>query len=94
MKFSAMQENGVVQINGKSFLYPNAPILLRPQDVPANKICNVGTEHKQQDTQCVQILEVIEGDILEIALVNEGMSEMVFYMFLPFGLDSNYKCDL
>lgn len=74
-RFLAVQEKGVVQINGKSFLYPNTPILLKPNDVPTNKICNVGTEYKQQDTQCVQILEVEEGQALEIALVNEGKIE-------------------
>ncbi|KOB79192.1 Laccase-25 [Operophtera brumata] len=33
---------GIVQINSKSFLYPNAPILLKPEEVVADKVCNVG----------------------------------------------------
>ena len=34
--------------------------------------CKVGEEDKQVESQCVQVLDAVEGDVLEIALVNEG----------------------
>lgn len=67
-----MREKGIVQINGKNFLYPNAPILLRPDDVVPYKMCNVGDETEQAEKLCLQILNAVEGEPLEIALVNEG----------------------
>lgn len=70
--FSVLKEKGIVQINGKNFLYPNAPILLRPEDVVTSKVCNVGEESEQVETQCIQILTAVEGEPLELALVNEG----------------------
>ncbi|KAH9637876.1 hypothetical protein HF086_013362 [Spodoptera exigua] len=48
----ALRENGVVQINRKSFLYPNVPILLRPRDVRQDMYCQVGEEEKQVEAQC------------------------------------------
>ncbi|PZC81713.1 hypothetical protein B5X24_HaOG212157 [Helicoverpa armigera] len=77
----ALHDNGVVQINGKSFLYPNVPILLRPRDVKQDMFCKVGEEEKQVETQCVQVLDAEEGDVLEIALVNEGFGSNDSYTF-------------
>ncbi|KAJ8722548.1 hypothetical protein PYW07_003728 [Mythimna separata] len=77
----ALHENGVVQINGKSFLYPNVPILLRPRDVKQDMYCKVGEEDKQVESQCVQVLDALEGEVLEIALVNEGFGSNDSYTF-------------
>lgn len=70
--FSALKENGVVQINHKNFLYPNVPIMVKPKEVRADMFCHVGEEDKQVEIQCLQVLDAVEGDVLEIALVNEG----------------------
>ncbi|KAF9421889.1 hypothetical protein HW555_002329, partial [Spodoptera exigua] len=77
----ALRENGVVQINRKSFLYPNVPILLRPRDVRQDMYCQVGEEEKQVEAQCIQVLDAVEGDVLEIALVNEGFGSNDSYTF-------------
>ncbi|XP_075969820.1 uncharacterized protein LOC142972506 [Anticarsia gemmatalis] len=77
----SLQENGVVQINKKNFLYPNVPILLRPKEVRENMFCKVGEEDKQKESQCVQILDGKEGEVLEIALVNEGFGSNDSYTF-------------
>lgn len=78
---SALQENGIVQINGKSFLYPNELLLLKPRDVREDFFCKVGDEEKQEESQCVQVLDGKEGDELEIALVNEGKKMKQEYEF-------------
>ncbi|XP_022820277.1 laccase-2-like [Spodoptera litura] len=77
----ALHENGVVQINKKSFLYPNVPILLRPRDVRQDMYCKVGEEETQVEAQCIQVLDAIEGEVLEIALVNEGFGSNDSYTF-------------
>ncbi|CAB3242501.1 unnamed protein product [Arctia plantaginis] len=76
-----LQENGIVQINGKSFLYPNELMLLKPWDVREDFICKVGDEEKQEESQCVQVLDGAEGDEFEIALVNEGFGSNDSYTF-------------
>ncbi|XP_013194946.2 uncharacterized protein LOC106138359 [Amyelois transitella] len=68
----SLQDTGVVQINGKNFLYPNSPILLSPRGVKTESQCYVGEETRDKDPQCLQILKAFEGELLEIALVNEG----------------------
>ncbi|XP_053625627.1 uncharacterized protein LOC128683739 [Plodia interpunctella] len=77
----SLQETGVVQINGKNFLYPNFPILLKPQGVKADSVCYVGQESKHKDPQCLQIVKAVEGELLEIALVNEGFGSNDSYTF-------------
>ncbi|XP_037869374.1 uncharacterized protein LOC101739043 isoform X2 [Bombyx mori] len=76
-----LQDKGVVQINEKSFLYPNAPILLKPREIKDNLICNVGDESKQLEIQCIQTVEAVVGDMLEIALINEGNGSDESYTF-------------
>lgn len=71
-KFTGLQHNGVVQINGKSFLYPNAPYLLKPREVRADMVCKVGAEKSQKEPQCIQVLELEDKDMVEIVIVNEG----------------------
>lgn len=34
--------------------------------------CKVGEEETQVEAQCIQVLDAVEGEVLEIALVNEG----------------------
>lgn len=63
---------GVVQINGKNFLYPNAPFLLKPREVQQDITCDVGKEDKHKEPQCLQILKVQSNDVIELVLVNEG----------------------
>ncbi|CAG9783903.1 unnamed protein product [Diatraea saccharalis] len=65
-----LKSSGVVQINGKSFLYPNTPMLLYPQDVKQDFICKIGEESMNQEPQCIMVL-VPKGDMIELALVNE-----------------------
>ncbi|XP_026724639.1 laccase-2-like [Trichoplusia ni] len=77
----ALKENGVVQINHKNFLYPNVPIMVKPKEVRADMFCNVGEEDKQVEIQCLQVLDAVEGDVLEIALVNEGFGSNDSYTF-------------
>ncbi|KAG6448378.1 hypothetical protein O3G_MSEX005450 [Manduca sexta] len=76
-----LKDNGVVQINGKSFLYPNAPILLQPKDVREDLICNVGEEGSQLEAQCIQILNAVQGETMELVLVNEGFGGNDSYTF-------------
>ncbi|KAJ8725800.1 hypothetical protein PYW08_003983 [Mythimna loreyi] len=83
----ALHEDGVVQINGKSFLYPNVPILLRPRDVKQDMYCKVGEEDKQVESQCIQVLDALEGEVLEIALVNEGFGSNDSYTFHMHGFN-------
>lgn len=63
----------MVQINGKNFLYPNAPYLLKPRDVNPDIICNVGEEKEHKEPQCLQILNVQANEVIEMILANEGM---------------------
>ncbi|XP_063821940.1 uncharacterized protein LOC135071964 [Ostrinia nubilalis] len=83
----ALKESGVVQINGKSFLYPNSPMLLYPRDVKADFTCKVGEEAKNQEPQCVLTMEP-EGEMLELALVNEGFGSNDSYTFHMHGLSA------
>lgn len=71
--FSALKEQGLVQINGKSFLYPNSPILLQPKEVRRDMVCQVGEENRHQEPQCIHILNAMQGEVIEIALINEGI---------------------
>ncbi|CAG9114637.1 unnamed protein product [Plutella xylostella] len=77
----ALRKDGVVQINGKSFLYPNAPLLLYPKEVRAETICAVGEEDERRDPQCVQVLNAERNDVIELALVNEGFGSNDTYTF-------------
>nr|ATG88100.1 laccase-2-like protein [Plutella xylostella] len=77
----ALRTDGVVQINGKSFLYPNAPLLLYPKEVRAETICAVGEEDERRDPQCVQVLNAERNDVIELALVNEGFGSNDTYTF-------------
>ncbi|KAM3963142.1 uncharacterized protein ACR2FA_002903 [Aphomia sociella] len=72
---------GVVQINGKSFLYPSMPAILHPRHGKLEYICPVGEESKSQDPQCVQILTSPEGSVVELVLVNEGYGSNDSYTF-------------
>lgn len=76
-----LQEKGVVQINGKNFLYPSGPLLLNAHDITRDVICKVGEEHNQVETQCMEIIEGVEGQVLELALVNEGFGSNDSYTF-------------
>ncbi|KAL0894088.1 hypothetical protein ABMA27_014134 [Loxostege sticticalis] len=76
----ALKESGVVQINGKSFLYPNSPMLLYPREVKADFTCKVGEESKNQEPQCVLTMEPKE-EAVELALVNEGFGSNDSYTF-------------
>ena len=40
----------------------------------------MGEEDKQVETQCVQVLDAVEGEVLEIALVNEGQNHLCLLM--------------
>lgn len=75
-----LKDNGVVQINGKNFLYPNVPMLLYPRDVKGDSTCRVGEEAKNQEPQCILFLEPKE-DVVELALVNEGFGSNESYTF-------------
>ncbi|CAH0406370.1 unnamed protein product [Chilo suppressalis] len=75
-----LKSSGVVQINGKSFLYPNTPMLLYPQDVKGDFICKVGEESENPEPQCVMVLEPKEN-VLELVLVNEGFESNESYTF-------------
>ncbi|KAL4714587.1 hypothetical protein ACJJTC_006633 [Scirpophaga incertulas] len=78
--FLGLRKSGVVQINGKSFLYPNSPMLLYPRDVKNDFMCTVGEEDANQEPQCVLLLEP-NDESLEIALVNEGYGSSESYTF-------------
>lgn len=69
---SALKDKGVVQINKKSFLYPNVPLLTRPTDIRKEIKCLVGKEFKNQEPQCMLVLDANLGDVLELVLLNEG----------------------
>ncbi|XP_059057139.1 uncharacterized protein LOC131850794 [Achroia grisella] len=74
-------QDGVVQINGKSFLYPATPAILSPRYAKLNYVCPVGEENKSQDPQCVQILTSPEGAVVELVLLNEGFGSNDSYTF-------------
>lgn len=69
--FTALREAGVVQINNKSFLYPSVPVLLYGHQETDNW-CVFGEEKKNDDPQCVLVLNAKKGEVVEFALVNEG----------------------
>lgn len=69
--FIALREAGVIQINNKSFLYPSVPVLLYGSEETDNW-CVFGEEEKNDDPQCVLVLNAKEGELVELALVNEG----------------------
>lgn len=71
--FKALREAGVVQINNKSFLYPSVPILLYGFQETDNW-CVFGEDEINDDPQCVLVLNAKEGEVVELALVNEGNS--------------------
>lgn len=62
----------LVQINDKNFLYPNSPLLTQPNDVIKKTICNVGSESKNNNIECVQVLNVEYESTLELIIVDEG----------------------
>lgn len=68
--FSASES--VLQINGKNFLYPNAPYLLKSRDVNPEIICNVGKESEHKEPQCLQVLKAEANEVIELVLANEG----------------------
>ncbi|CAK1545224.1 unnamed protein product [Leptosia nina] len=74
-------KEAVVQINGRNFLYPNAPLLLKPHDVFRDIVCNVGEESKHKDVQCMQVLTADVNGALELILVNEGFHSNDSYTF-------------
>ncbi|XP_031768453.1 uncharacterized protein LOC113517565 [Galleria mellonella] len=74
-------QDSVVQINGKSFLYPAIPAILSPRYVKLNYVCPVGEEDKSRDPQCVQILTSHEGAVVELVLLNEGFGSNDSYTF-------------
>uniref|UniRef100_A0A1E1WDK1 Plastocyanin-like domain-containing protein n=1 Tax=Pectinophora gossypiella TaxID=13191 RepID=A0A1E1WDK1_PECGO len=76
----SLRDSGVVQINNKSFLYPSAPILLKPKD-KREPSCLVGEEQLVNDLQCLQVLNAQEGELIELALVNEGFGSNESYTF-------------
>ncbi|CAH4037261.1 L-ascorbate oxidase-like [Pieris brassicae] len=78
-------KEGVVQINGRNFLYPNAPLLMKPRDVFKDIACSVET-HKHKDVQCLQILRANQNEQLELILVNEGVHSNDSYTFHMHGL--------
>lgn len=81
-----MSTKGVVQINGKNFLYPNTPILIQPKDVSKNSICLVGSENNSASPQCVQVIEGSLNSVLELILINEGKYSNDSYTFHIHGL--------
>ncbi|GBP55348.1 hypothetical protein EVAR_31868_1 [Eumeta japonica] len=64
-----LRENGVVQINAKSFLYPNAPYLTQFEDIKEDALCEIGVKHK--DPQCVMTLTAPLNSVLELVFANE-----------------------
>lgn len=69
--FKALRAAGVVQINNKSFLYPSLPVLLYGSQETDNW-CVFGEEAKNDDPQCALVLNAKKGEVVELALVNEG----------------------
>ncbi|XP_041977643.1 laccase-1-like [Aricia agestis] len=74
-------QEGVVQINGKNFLYPNVPLLLKPQEVLPESSCLVGEEADHKDPQCVQTINAKANETIELILVNEGFGSNDSYTF-------------
>ncbi|CAG4911775.1 unnamed protein product [Colias eurytheme] len=72
--------DSVVQINRKNFLFPNAPLLLKPRDVFNHIVCDVGAEEKHYDVQCLQTLKTANEEV-ELILVNEGFNSNDSYTF-------------
>lgn len=62
-----------MQINGKNFLYPSAPYLLKAREIRQESICDVGKENMHKEPQCLQILKAQANDVIELVLVNEGI---------------------
>ncbi|VVC95323.1 unnamed protein product [Leptidea sinapis] len=74
-------QNGVVQINGKNFLFPDVPYLLKPREVRSELVCEVGNEKMHRDPQCLQLLTANVNEVLELILVNEGAGSNDTYTF-------------
>ncbi|CAK1581693.1 unnamed protein product [Parnassius mnemosyne] len=77
----SLHDNGVVQINNKNFLYPNGLYLLKPQNVNPDSACNVGEEANHKQLQCLQVLKILDKQVVELALVNEGFGSNDSYTF-------------
>lgn len=75
-----MRNDGVVQINGKSFLYPDAPFLTQQEDVNQEAICIVGKEELYKETQCIQMIQASKDETIELILVNEGLESHFLYL--------------
>ncbi|XP_045445904.1 L-ascorbate oxidase-like [Melitaea cinxia] len=71
----------VVQINGKNFLYPTAPYLLKRREVPQQTVCIVGEEENNKQPQCMLILNVNLNEVVELVLANEGHRSNDTYTF-------------
>ncbi|XP_023948181.2 uncharacterized protein LOC112053114 [Bicyclus anynana] len=74
-------EEKVLQINGKNFLYPNTPYLLKPRDVPPSIMCDIGKEDEHKEPQCLQILKLQTNEVIELVLANEGFNTNDSYTF-------------
>ncbi|XP_032514057.2 uncharacterized protein LOC116767710 [Danaus plexippus] len=72
---------GVVQINGKNFLYPNAVYLLKPREVRPDITCYVEEEQKHKEPQCLQVLKAQINEPIELILANEGFGSNDSYTF-------------
>ncbi|XP_063531559.1 uncharacterized protein LOC134742378 [Cydia strobilella] len=77
----SLADKGVVQINHKSFLYPNVPLLVRPNDVKKEIKCSMGEKDQSKDPQCLLALNAHPGEILELVLLNEGFGSNDSYTF-------------
>lgn len=78
--FAELGESSLVQINGKNFLYPNAPMLLNAKDVREEMICQVGEEESHKEPQCIQVWRAPANKVIELALVNEGSLKLFMYL--------------
>ncbi|XP_050344676.1 uncharacterized protein LOC126769838 [Nymphalis io] len=74
-------QDNVIQINGKNFLYPNAPYLLKPRDVRPETVCLVGEEANNKQPQCVLVLNAKLNEVVELVLANEGLRTNDSYTF-------------
>ncbi|XP_045781984.1 laccase-2-like isoform X1 [Maniola jurtina] len=78
---AVLASESVLQINGKNFLYPNAPYLLKSRDVNPDIICNVGEESEHKEPQCLQVLKAEANEVLDLVLANEGLHTNDTYTF-------------
>ncbi|XP_068629840.1 uncharacterized protein [Battus philenor] len=81
----SLQNKGVVQINNKNFLYPNAVYLLKQRGVKPDSICNVGDEKMNKQLQCIQVLKIRDKQDVELAFINEGFGSNDSYTFSMHG---------